>query len=198
VLDIVTLRQQVHARRTARQRSSRDVCPRTAPLSSTPQQCTPVSIMTKSSTSASSTSTPRPAPRPHRGAPSPHARSTAIFNTSAIHTHSSRGLHLAPLMLLSDMPSHGLHPTAHTRSTYLSSSCLFSSRPATNHHGRRGWRPDRCAGRYSALVVAWWARSSAGRIRPFLPPPWVHTSEAVPRRSNLSTPRRRTCTRVLT
>ncbi|KAM3386157.1 hypothetical protein ACQJBY_009666 [Aegilops geniculata] len=44
---------------------------------------------------------------------------TAIFYTSAIHAHSSRGLHLAALALLSDMLSEGLLPTAHTLSASL-------------------------------------------------------------------------------
>ncbi|KAL6647225.1 hypothetical protein ACP70R_014662 [Stipagrostis hirtigluma subsp. patula] len=50
-----------------------------------------------------------------RGTPDP----TAIFYTSAIHAHSSRGLHLAALALLSDMLSRGLLPTAHTLSASL-------------------------------------------------------------------------------
>lgn len=44
---------------------------------------------------------------------------TAVFYTSAIHAHSSRGLHLAALALLSDMLSKGLLPTAHTLSASL-------------------------------------------------------------------------------
>jgi pentatricopeptide repeat protein len=50
-----------------------------------------------------------------RRAPDP----TAVFYTSAIHAHSSRGLHLAALALLSDMLSRGLLPTAHTLSASL-------------------------------------------------------------------------------
>ncbi|CAN6170530.1 unnamed protein product [Urochloa humidicola] len=50
-----------------------------------------------------------------RGAPDP----TAIFYTSAIHAHSSRGLYPAALALLSDMLSRGLLPTAHTISASL-------------------------------------------------------------------------------
>ncbi|CAO1939270.1 unnamed protein product [Urochloa humidicola] len=50
-----------------------------------------------------------------RGAPNP----TAVFFTSAIHAHSSRGLHPAALALLSDMLSRGLLPTAHTISASL-------------------------------------------------------------------------------
>jgi pentatricopeptide repeat protein len=45
---------------------------------------------------------------------------TAVFYTSAIHAHSSRGLHHAALALLSEMLlSHGLLPTAHTLSASL-------------------------------------------------------------------------------
>uniref|UniRef100_A0ACD5UP65 Uncharacterized protein n=1 Tax=Avena sativa TaxID=4498 RepID=A0ACD5UP65_AVESA len=44
---------------------------------------------------------------------------TAIFYTSAIRAHSSRGLGLAALALLSDMLSDGLLPTAHTLSASL-------------------------------------------------------------------------------
>ncbi|PAN09227.1 hypothetical protein PAHAL_2G006100 [Panicum hallii] len=44
---------------------------------------------------------------------------TAVFYTSTIHAHSSRGLHLAALALLSDMLSQGLLPTTHTLSTSL-------------------------------------------------------------------------------
>uniref|UniRef100_A0ACD5U8T7 Uncharacterized protein n=1 Tax=Avena sativa TaxID=4498 RepID=A0ACD5U8T7_AVESA len=44
---------------------------------------------------------------------------TAIFYTSAIRAHSSRGLSLAALALLSDMLSDGLLPTAHTLSASL-------------------------------------------------------------------------------
>jgi len=45
---------------------------------------------------------------------------TAVFYTSAIHAHSSRGLHQAALALLSEMLlSHGLLPTAHTLSASL-------------------------------------------------------------------------------
>ncbi|XP_062188031.1 pentatricopeptide repeat-containing protein ELI1, chloroplastic-like [Phragmites australis] len=44
---------------------------------------------------------------------------TAVFYTSTIHAHSSRGLHLAALALLSDMLSQGLLPTAHTLSASL-------------------------------------------------------------------------------
>ncbi|KAF8698987.1 hypothetical protein HU200_034819 [Digitaria exilis] len=50
-----------------------------------------------------------------RRAPDP----TAVFYTSAIHAHSSRGLHLAALALLSDMLSQGLLPTTHTLSASL-------------------------------------------------------------------------------
>ena len=43
---------------------------------------------------------------------------TVVFYTSAIHAHSSRGLHHAALALLSEMllSPHGLLPTAHTLS----------------------------------------------------------------------------------
>ncbi|CAD6221725.1 unnamed protein product [Miscanthus lutarioriparius] len=46
---------------------------------------------------------------------------TAVFYTSAIHAHSSRGLHHAALALLSEMllSPHGLLPTAHTLSASL-------------------------------------------------------------------------------
>jgi pentatricopeptide repeat protein len=44
---------------------------------------------------------------------------TTVFYTSAIHAHSSRGLHLAALALLSEMLSHGLLPNAHTISASL-------------------------------------------------------------------------------
>lgn len=46
---------------------------------------------------------------------------TAVFYTSAIHAHSSRGLHRAALALLSEMllSQHGLLPTAHTLSASL-------------------------------------------------------------------------------
>ncbi|TVU13155.1 hypothetical protein EJB05_40687, partial [Eragrostis curvula] len=44
---------------------------------------------------------------------------TAVFYTSAIHAHSSRGLHLAALALLSEMLSHGVLPTAHTLSASI-------------------------------------------------------------------------------
>ncbi|KAJ1287373.1 hypothetical protein BS78_02G005100 [Paspalum vaginatum] len=44
---------------------------------------------------------------------------TAIFYTSAVHAHSSRGLHRAALALLSEMLSQGLLPTAHTLSASL-------------------------------------------------------------------------------
>ncbi|CAL5092152.1 unnamed protein product [Urochloa decumbens] len=50
-----------------------------------------------------------------RGAPDP----TTVFYTSAIHAHSSRGLHPAALALLSDMLARGLLPTAHTLSSSL-------------------------------------------------------------------------------
>ncbi|CAL5077429.1 unnamed protein product [Urochloa decumbens] len=50
-----------------------------------------------------------------RGAPDP----TTVFYTSAIHAHSSRGLHPAALALLSDMLARGLLPTAHTLSASL-------------------------------------------------------------------------------
>jgi len=51
---------------------------------------------------------------------------TAVFYTSTIHAHSSRGLHLAALALLSDMLSQGLLPTTHT---------LSASLPACNGRG---------------------------------------------------------------
>uniref|UniRef100_A0A0D9WUT4 DYW domain-containing protein n=1 Tax=Leersia perrieri TaxID=77586 RepID=A0A0D9WUT4_9ORYZ len=44
---------------------------------------------------------------------------TAVFYTSAIHAHSSRGLHLAALALLSEMLTTGLIPTSHTLSASL-------------------------------------------------------------------------------
>ncbi|KAF0926871.1 hypothetical protein E2562_027727 [Oryza meyeriana var. granulata] len=44
---------------------------------------------------------------------------TTVFYTSAIHAHSSRGLHLAALALLSEMLSKGLLPTSHTLSASL-------------------------------------------------------------------------------
>lgn len=44
---------------------------------------------------------------------------TAIFYTSAIHAHSSRGHRLPALALLSDMLAQGLLPTAHTLSASL-------------------------------------------------------------------------------
>uniref|UniRef100_A0A0E0AF61 DYW domain-containing protein n=1 Tax=Oryza glumipatula TaxID=40148 RepID=A0A0E0AF61_9ORYZ len=44
---------------------------------------------------------------------------TTVFYTSAIHAHSSRGLHLAALALLSEMLGRGLIPTSHTLSSSL-------------------------------------------------------------------------------
>ncbi|KAG8100786.1 hypothetical protein GUJ93_ZPchr0013g34191 [Zizania palustris] len=44
---------------------------------------------------------------------------TAVFYTCAIHAHSSRGLRLAALALLSDMLNRGLLPTEHTLSASL-------------------------------------------------------------------------------
>jgi hypothetical protein len=64
-------------------------------------------------------------------------------------------------MLLSDMLSHGLHPTAHTRSTYLSSSCLFSSRPATPTMGAGAGVPTAAR---AATLLRWW-RGGLGRQR---------------------------------
>nr|CAB3455463.1 unnamed protein product [Digitaria exilis] len=74
-----------------------------------------------------------------RRAPDP----TAVFYTSAIHAHSSRGLHLAALALLSDMLTRGLLPTSHT---------LSASLPACNG-GRSGVAVGRALHGYAVKLA---------------------------------------------